>query len=569
MKERLNMLSTCTILASLSLFGCDNSAPTVTVEDNLIEAATTVFTQGNIYTVNSKHPWAESVAIKNGEIIYVGDDASIDKYIGEQTEVINLQGKMMMPGIHDVHIHPLESGSDATHFALDENEFNVENYLDDIAHAASANPNATWLIGYGHTIEALLASQRSPKDILDEAVPDRPVIIMEQTSHSMWVNSKALELANITSESSDTVGGVISRDENGIPDGILYDNAGNVVMDIAMHAQPDAAENDYLGLVEYTIPALNKHGITSISDARTYWKRGHLDTWKRVEQDGALTLRVSLGLWAYPEANDDRQLSQIAALYQANPESNLKVNQVKFYMDGILVNTTAAMHESYDINWLDLFQNKGLNYFSQARIEKYVKALEPLGFDFNIHAIGDRGITEALNAIEKVSNGEARHRITHVEVVAPSDLTRFAKLNVIADAQVAGDFTNPEHWPENIPFIGTERSKYLVPIGSLAKNGATLTLSSDWNVSTFNPFIGISNAISRAPEAITLEKAIEAYTINGAYAMRQDDLVGSIEVGKQADLIVLDRNLFEATAQQIKTTKVIMTLLKGKFIYSQ
>jgi predicted amidohydrolase YtcJ len=236
-------------------------------------------------------------------------------------------------------------------------------------------------------------------------------------------------------------------------------------------------------------------------------------------------------------------------------------------MDGILINTTAAMHAPYEVNWLDLYQNKGLNYFSQTRLEKYIKVLEPMGFDFNIHAIGDRGITEALNAIENASGGQSRHRITHVEVVDPEDLPRFKALNVIADAQVAGDFTQPAHWPENTALIGTERSKNLVPIGSLQAHDATLTLSSDWNVSTFNPFVGISHAVSRAPENITLAQAIQAYTINGAYAMQQDNIVGSIEVGKQADLIVLDRDLFAVTNEQIKNTQVLMTLLKGQQVY--
>ena len=146
-------------------------------------------------------------------------------------------------------------------------------------------------------------------------------------------------------------------------------------------------------------------------------------------------------------------------------------------------------------------------------------------------------------------------------------MPRFKALNVIADAQVAGDFTQPAHWPENIAFIGTERSKNLVPIGSLQAHDATLTLSSDWNVSTFNPFVGISHAVSRAPENISLAQAIQAYTINAAYAMQQDGIVGSIEVGKQADLIVLDRDLFAVSSEQIKNTQVLMTLLKGQQVY--
>ncbi|MBQ4811619.1 amidohydrolase [Pseudoalteromonas luteoviolacea] len=570
------------LLAGLCLSGCnsDSSNPTnssnnsndpqppTAAEQVSNEFATQLFTNGTIYTVNEAKPWAQAVAIKGNKIIFVGSNEDAKQYIGDSTQVIDLAGKMMMPGFHDVHMHPLESGSDATQFTIPESA-STDTYIALVEEAALQNPNAQWLIGYGHNIGTLLEMQDSPLDVLDEAVANRPVIIMEQTSHSMWVNSKALELAGIHSDSLDPIGGVIGRDEQMRLDGILYDNAGNQVMELAMRSLSNAQQNDYLGLIEYTMPALNKAGITSISDARTYWQRGHLETWQRVANEDKLTLRVHLGLWAYPQMNDASQIAKLKSLYQAQPDSLLKVNQVKFYVDGILVNTTAAMHEPYHQNWLELEGNKGLNYFTQARLEQYIKALEPTGFDFNIHAIGDRGIHEALNAIENASTGKSRHRLTHLEVVDPADYTRFDKLGVIADAQVAGDFTDPSHWPENIPLLGNERSQDLVPIKSLIANNATLTLSSDWNVSPFNPFIGISNAISRTPQAITLAQALEAYTLNSAYAMRQDHLVGSIEVGKLADLVVLDRNLFDSTIQEIAQTNVVMTLLDGEVIYKK
>ncbi|KID56073.1 amidohydrolase [Pseudoalteromonas luteoviolacea] len=568
------------IVAGLCLSGCNSDSSSTTnntINSNTPNTApnqttqaqsTMVFVNGDIYTVNEAKPWAQAIAIKDNKIVFVGSTEQVQQHIGENTQVIDLQGKMMMPGFHDVHMHPLESGSDATQFTLPE-QASTETYIDLIADAAFQNPDAEWLIGYGHSIGTLLDMQDSPIEVLDEAVSNRPVIIMEQTSHSMWVNSKALELARIHANSPDPIGGVIGKDEQGNVDGILYDNAGNQVMELAMRSLTNTQQNDYLGLIEYTMPALNKAGITSISDARTYWQRGHLETWLKIANEDKLTLRAHLGLWAYPQMSDATQLSKLKSLYQADPNSLLKVNQVKFYVDGILVNTTAAMHEPYHQNWLDLDGNNGLNYFTQARLEKYIKALEPTGFDFNIHAIGDRGIHEALNAIENASSGKARHRLTHLEVVDPADYERFAKLGVIADAQVAGDFTDPSHWPENIPLLGVERSQDLVPIKSLVDSNATLTLSSDWNVSPFNPFIGISNAISRAPQAITLAQALEAYTLNSAYAMRQDHLVGSIEVGKLADLVVLDKNLFESTVKEIADTQVTMTLLDGEIVYQR
>lgn len=541
--------------------------PTTTVTTPVAELADTVILNGKIYTGNADAPWATHMAIKNGEIIYIGN-AVPDDLMDQQTNQIDAQQRMVMAGIHDVHTHPLESASEATHFSLDEEVMRAENYADEVARAANDFPGVEWLIGYGHSIELLLDTLRSPKVILDEVVPDRPVIIMEQTSHSMWLNSIALEMAGLGPNSDDPVGGVIGRDADGELNGILYDNAGDIVMEQAMIAT-NSSNSDYAGLVNYAMPELNRHGITSISDARVYWQRGHLETWQRASQQNRLTLRVNLGLWAYPQANDNEQIATLLSLYNQQTNSLLQVNQVKFYMDGILSNTTAALHEPYHLALLPLPENKGLNYFTQERLEQYLAALEPVGFSFNIHAIGDRGITEALNAIENASSGNGRHRLTHLEIVHQDDLPRFAELNVIADAQVAGDFANPNHWPENIPLVGEARSDDIIPIKSLLENNATLTLSSDWNVSTLNPFVGIAHAISRAPQAISLEQAIAAYTINAAYAMKQEQRVGTLEVGKRADLIIIDRDLFASSVAQIKQTKVDITMLDGDVVYQR
>ena len=532
--------------------------------------ATQVFTHGAIYTVNPKQPWAEAIAIDQGRIVYVGDNQGVQKFIGKQTRVTHLKGKMMMPGFHDVHIHPIESGSDNTHFALDIEQTNPRRYINTIRRAARQNPDAPWLIGYGHDIATLLEAEESPLDILDEAVPNRPVIIMEHTSHSMWVNSEALAMAGIGADTPDPEGGVIMRDEiHDEPNGILIDNAGNLVMDLAMAPTKALLDRDYYSLIESTLPALAEHGITSISDARSFWRRKDHQTWLKAARNDELTLRVAVGLWAYPELDDNQQIKALKSLYRNEPDSLLRFNQVKFYSDGILSNTTAAMKLPYHTNLLGLPGNRGLNYFTQSRLEKYMKALQGVGFDFHIHAIGDRGIHESLNAIERAGSKQARHRITHVEVVDPVDLPRFAKLNVTADAQVSGDFTQPSHWPENNELIGAKRANNAVPLKSLARAGARVTLSSDWSVGPFNPFIGLQNAITRAPQQLTLTDALAAYTINGAYVMRQEDQTGSIEPGKWADLVVLNQNLFDIPPRKIAKTKVLLTLLAGETVYQR
>jgi predicted amidohydrolase YtcJ len=526
-----------------------------------------VYKNGAIYTVSPRQPWAQALVIKNGVIKWVGSNQQA-KLFEKGALVIDLAGKMVMPGFHDVHIHPIESGSNNNHFALDYLEDAPENYIADIKKAASDFPREPWLVGSGHDINTLMASERNPLDILDEAVPDRPVIVMEQTSHSMWVNSNALALLGFDENSKNPVGGVILKDEyTGHPNGLLIDNAGEIAMHLAMKSTYQRRQNDYDGMVNYTLPAFAQHGITSIVDARAYWRRGHVETWLKLEKDNALTVRASVGLWAYPEDDDLAQLKKLASLYRDSPNSLLRINQIKLYSDGIPVNTTAALKGPYAFDLLGLPGNNGLSYFTEPRLAHYIKVLEKTGFDFNIHAIGDRGIHQALNAIEKGGSSKGRHRLTHLEIVDPKDIKRFAKLNVTADCQVAGEFTHPSHWPAMAQVVGAKKAQNLVPIKSFNDAGARVTLSSDWSVSPFNPFIGLQNALTRAPQNLSLQDAIAAYTINSAFVMRQEKVVGSLEVGKEADLVVLDQNLFKVPITHIRHTKVLQTLLNGEEVY--
>ncbi len=543
----------------LALLACDKGPETI--------AEDTVFYNGKIYTVNPTQPWAQAVYVEEGIIKFVGSDEDAENMASENAQFINLRGAVMLPGIHDVHIHPMEASSENFKFILDGEEEDPENYASVIANAMQDNPGNGWLLGWGHYLETVLGATRSPIAILDDIAPNRPLAIMEQTSHSIWCNSKALELAGITTNSSNPTGGIIMRDASGEPNGILIDNAGNILIDLALAPTSATAENDYRGLIEYGLPELAKHGITSICDARTYWKRNHHETWKRIADEGKLTARVNLGLWAYPAEDDATQLAMLKSLYQNNASSLLKINQIKLYSDGIVHNTTAAMQFDYLVDYFEEPTNNGLNYFSQQRIADYIAELEPMGFDFHIHALGNRGITESLNAIEQSGTSNGRHRLTHVEFVDPADYPRFAQLNVTADAQVVGDFTNPDHWHDNDYLIGAAQAENIIPIKSLKDANARLTLSSDWDVSSLNPFVGIQNAVTRAPQDISLEEAIKAYTINAAYVMRQEDKVGSIEVNKEADLIILDSDIFEIPVTQIGQTQVLDTYLQGKKVY--
>ena len=462
-----------------------------------------------------------------------------------------------------MHLHPLEASSENFQFILDDSKTDPESYANDIQSADQSNSGTGWLLGWGHGLETVLSATRNPKEIIDDVVSNRPVAIMEQTSHSVWCNSKALQMMGIDATTPNPEGGIIMRDGNGDATGILVDNAGNMILQLALAPTAEREQNDYLGLTEFGLPELAKYGITSVCDARTYWKRNHHLIWKRVADEGKLTVRANLGLWAYPSEDDTSQIATIKSLYSNDPNSLLKINQIKLYSDGIIHSTTAAMHSDYLIDLFGMTTNNGLNYFTQQRIAHYISELEGTGFDFHIHALGNRAVTESLNAIEQGGTNNGRHRLTHVEYVQTSDYPRFAQLNVTADAQVAGDFTQPQHWSDNDHLVGSAVADNIMPIKSLAAANARITLSSDWDVSTVNPFVGLQNAVTRSPQELTLEQAIAAYTINAAYVMRQENIVGSLEVDKEADFIVLDRNPFEIQPTDIKNTTVLDTYLKG------
>ncbi|MEM6343235.1 MAG: amidohydrolase family protein [Bacteroidota bacterium] len=556
-------LGTFILIFSIWLFACKGDNPTPQLGDEF------VLFNANIYTLNPNQPWAEAMYVKEGVIQFVGGSADAQAAAPASAEMINLQGAFLMPGLHDVHLHPLEAATDNFQFTLNDNIQNPENYIPAIEAAHLANPGDDWLLGWGHWIDAPLNATRLPKAIIDEVSSNRPIAILEQTSHSIWCNSQALNLLGIDDNTPNPPGGIIMRAADGEANGLLIDNAGNMLLDIALSPTPQRAQKDYDGLTQSALAELMRYGITSICDARTYWKREHHLTWQKVAQEGKLTVRVNLGLWAYPAENDASQLAALKALYQNNENSLLKINQIKVYVDGIVHNTTCAMHDDFIVNYFGLPTNKGLNYFTETRLADYIAELESIGFDFHIHAIGNRGVHEALNAIEQAGSSQGRHRLTHVEYVDPADMTRFAQLNVTADAQVAGDFTQPENWSDNDYLTGPALNQNIIPLQSLSQANARISLSSDWDVSELNPFVGLQNAVTREPQALSLEEAIRAYTLNAAYVMRQEDKVGSLEVGKEADFIILDRNPFDINPNQINRIQVDATYLQGRLIYER
>eukprot|EP00105_Crassostrea_gigas_P026205 XP_011447043.1 PREDICTED: uncharacterized protein LOC105341974 [Crassostrea gigas] len=345
-------------------------------------------------------------------------------------------------------------------------------------------------------------------------------------------------------------------------------------MEFALKPTPELEELNYVGLID-GLWYLNENGITSVSDARVVWGRGHDKTLERVCKEGRLTVRANLALWAYPQKEDAQQIEALKDMYSnVNPECFLRKNQIKVYIDGLLESTTAAMQEPYvkNLNLPGIFDNRGMNIFDQSRLSKYINKLQHFGdndgFDFLVHAIGDRGVHEALNAFDDSWISGTRHRMTHLEQVKPDDFDRFERLNVIADIQVAGNFTKPSARGNIESLVGKDRAYNFIPLRSIYDAHAHVTLSSDWDVSTPNPFIGIQNAISRGHQSVKVKDAVEMYTINAAYAMRQEHVVGSLATGKDADFIVIDTDIIDQNNEDvIHKTRVLQTVLAGEEVY--
>ena len=530
-----------------------------------------VYLNGNIYTADANQSFASAMAVDGNALVYVGDDDGVQTWIGPTTQVLDLEGKTALPGLFDTHIHLLEAGSEgAASCVLPWSENSVSGLVSAL-QSCNPQPNINgWIFSWGHSIYPLLETNESPLELLSAAFPDTPVAAMDETSHSAWVNQAALDALGITGNTPDPVGGHIVLDAQGEPYGLLLDAAGDLAFQAAYAPHESLSDGDYAGLVSFGLEAMATSGITSITEGRTYWKRGYHETWSQLHEEGLLTLRVDLAMYAYPEDDDEAQIESLLSLYNEGDEW-LRSTQIKVYLDGITLNGTAAMEEPYVYPFGWPFDS-GLNYFSVDRLAAYITELELEGYSFHIHTIGNRGVREALDAIEiaREANGDvgAKHQLTHIEFVNPSDLARFQELDVTANAQVTAWWTQPSEWQGNAYLVGSEVANAMIPIGSIHDAGGRVTLSSDWDVSSYNPFRSLENAVTRTPEALpSVADAVDSKTILAAVSSRSDSYTGSIEVGKRADFICIDQDIFSIPESAISETHVLLTCVDGIVVH--
>jgi len=523
-----------------------------------------------IYTLDARQPWADAVAIDaNGLIIAVGGETEVLEVSGKTGLVVDLAGQMVLPGFQDVHLHALEAGINKTLC-----EFGAGDLIADIEwslrRCALDNPGKDWLVGAGINTALLLENFANPVLLLDGIVADRPVLVLDDLGHGAWANSLALRIVGYDRLGGDPPGGIIVRDERtGKPNGIVLENAQQVLRNAAFAPTKANFKIAFTSLVNAQ-KILSANGITSVSDAGGYWPQLHVKAWEKAEKDGALTVRASNALYLYPDRPFSAQMMELKALFSNRKDRLVRFDQVKIYVDGILSQATGAMYQPYEKSLgLDTSDERGFEYFEKETLTRYAKALVDAGFQLHFHATGDRGAGIALDTIEAVGGKRTGpHRITHLYQVAQKDLARFKQLGVFADFQLAPSSTDKPNRQLMAAYLG-KRSENLLPIRSLLDAGAQITLSSDWDADGLSPLLKLQTAITRdgyenVPDLAT---AIEMMTLQAARLLRHDAMTGSIEVGKFADLVVIDRNLFDLPPGLIGEAKVKATLLQGVPVY--
>ena len=543
-----------------------------------------ILINAKIYTVNDQQPWAEAVVIKEGNIIFVGNDHDALQYEDSNSQIKDLQGKMLLPGFHDIHVHPVHGG--VTYLQCNLSEIRgLENLLIKIQSCADNNPNSEWLLGGGWAVDNFAADTLPDKKLLDQIMPNKPVSLKSSDGHSLWVNSKALEISNISAQTKDPVNGKIERyNQSNEPSGLLHEDS---AMMLVMQHQPELSEKELIEGLRFARNLFHSYGITGVQDAILKLEPGDpyygLNAYKYLESNNELNLHVVTAMFWKNGQPLEPQLRNFIHVKNQHKESELiHISAIKIWQDGVIETYTAAMIEPYsdrEDNVRGELQNapKDLNYA--------VAALDAEGFQIHFHAIGDRAINVAFNSLENARNingiRDSRHHISHIQVFQEEDINRFVELDVVANFQPLWAIRDEYITEHTYSKIGTQRSQWLYPIGSVHRTGAKIGFGSDWYVTSVNPLDGIEAAVTRLEpngltniplgknEEIDLATAIKAYTINGAFVNFLEHKVGSIEPGKQADLIVLDNNLFDIPSSQINETKVLATFFNGLLVHGK
>src|SRR5215470_13277134 len=547
-----------------------------------------VLTGGHAYLVDAARSWASAVAVAGGRIVAVGTDAEVSAHIGPHTEVVGLAGRMVLPGFIDSHIHASAGGLERIRCDLS-GAHSLGGYLAAVRSYAERNPAAAWITGGGWSMDVFPGGVPSRED-LDRVVPDRPVFLANRDHHAAWVNSRALALAGIGAGTPDPADGRIERDAGGEPSGTLQEGA--------------------MGLVERVVPRPGvDEQVTGIIEAQRYlhalgitgWQEAIVgdyavvpdcfDAYLEADRRGMLTAGVVGALWWQRGLGIGQLDGLVERRDQAGRAGRFQATSVKIRQDGVCENFTASMLSPYLDGHGHEANGCGSSFFGADELKEAVTAIDAQGFQVHFHAIGDRAVRETLDAVAAARSangaGDGRHHISHIQVVHPQDLPRFRELDVLANCQPLWACEEPQMTELTLPFLGPERSAWQYPFGSLVRSGAQLCFGSDWPVSSPNPLWEIHTAVNRTvppgypyggsggdepflpSERLDLAAALAAFTIGSAYVNHAELESGSIEAGKRADLVVLDRNVFSHPAGEIALAQVDLTIVDGAVVYAR
>ncbi|MFJ7471329.1 amidohydrolase [Peribacillus frigoritolerans] len=534
-----------------------------------IKKADIVLSSDAIFTGHTLEPTSGAIAILGDKIMSVGSKAEIEPFIGSGTKVFNYGNQLIMPGFHDFHLHIMFSALSLNSINLFEAR-SAQDVAARVLEFSKECPEEEWIIGMQWDAGYWLDKQEPHYKILDAAIPDRPVVLFHAEGHYTWVNSKAMELAGVTEDIRDPDFGRYERDKNGLLTGILYEEAQQIVLKEALRLTQNKKET----ILKEFLRLLSQYGITSVNDlfAPIDDFLQDYELFEKLDKEGKLTTRFHIT----PELDGNLDKAQI--LRKKYESKKLQFSGLKQFVDGTVTGHTAYFLKPYS-DQLDVCGHPALD--PEVLIDRVVKADE-LGFRIRFHAIGDAAIRLALDAFEEAvrKNGkrDSRHTIEHIEVIDQDDIERFSKLGVIASMQ-------PDHMAASSrevysSIIGPEREKNVFLTKSLLNTGASLALGTDFPVSiSLNPMRQIYTAITRVdssgdsqntwhPEQkLTLAEALQAYTYGSAYGCFREHELGTIEEGKLADLVVLDRNLFDIPEIEVLKTKVELTMNDGKVVY--
>jgi predicted amidohydrolase YtcJ len=512
------------------------------------------------------------VALVDGKVAAIGDDA-VGALSSAPAETIDAAGGLVLPGFQDSHIHPHHAGNTLITCDLSEEE-SIDGYLRRIAEYAAANPDRAWITGGGWGMD-LFPGGVPTKDLLDRVVPDRPVYLPNRDGHGAWVNSRALEIAGVTRDSVDPVSGRIERDADGDPIGCLQEGA----MELVSAHVPPLSDDDVDAGFLLAQQQLFAWGVTAWQDAMVEsGDRGldNLASYRRLDADGRLLARVVGAQWWEREKGLD-QIEAFVAHRDAVTGDRFSAGSVKIMQDGIAENFTAAMLEPYLDGCGCDTSNTGKSFVDPGMLAEASAALTAAGLRVHFHTLGDRAVREALDAIESTP-GMKRPLLAHLQVIHPDDIARFAGLDAVASIQPLWARHESQMDDLTIPFLGARRAAWQYPFASLRRAGATLALGSDWPVSTANPLEIIHTAVTRCPpgrasdplsgeQAISLSDAVVGYTEGSAYANADEHRTGRIAVGYDADIAILDRDLFSAPTAEIADASVAYTIVGGRVVY--